>query len=234
MPLRVVPSPTGLCRDQEGRRGSEEAVPGLSVLPSGDPGVSGDFCSFFFFKTLALGRGTPGDSTPQLQTQRREQRALGAFSLTSLSHLPQLFFLSVHCNQKGSFRNPATEIWGAVFAAKRHRLEQQPRKGAGRVQQVGISWKLSEEARCLQLSLVAGLRNCPDTRWKSDGILEAEVLGAGLVPAQSPELAQRAQGGPTLHKTGSTPDSSSKPAVPRPHMPLTGRTVGVCTAPRVQ
>ena len=31
------------CRDQEGRRGSEEAVPGPSVFPSGDPGVSGDF-----------------------------------------------------------------------------------------------------------------------------------------------------------------------------------------------
>ena len=31
------------CRDQEGRRGSEEAVPGPSVFPSGEPGVSGDF-----------------------------------------------------------------------------------------------------------------------------------------------------------------------------------------------
>ena len=31
------------CRDQEGRRGSEEAVPGPSVFPSGDPGLSGDF-----------------------------------------------------------------------------------------------------------------------------------------------------------------------------------------------
>ena len=31
------------CRDQEGRRGSEEAVPGPSVFPPGDPGVSGDF-----------------------------------------------------------------------------------------------------------------------------------------------------------------------------------------------
>ena len=28
---------------QEGRRGSEETVPGPSVFPSGDPGVSGDF-----------------------------------------------------------------------------------------------------------------------------------------------------------------------------------------------
>ena len=31
------------CRDQDGRMGSEEAVPGPSVFPSGDPGVSGDF-----------------------------------------------------------------------------------------------------------------------------------------------------------------------------------------------
>ena len=31
------------CRDQEGRRGSEEAVPGPSVFPSGEPGVLGDF-----------------------------------------------------------------------------------------------------------------------------------------------------------------------------------------------
>ena len=31
------------CRHQEGRRGSEEAVPGPSVFPSGEPGVSGDF-----------------------------------------------------------------------------------------------------------------------------------------------------------------------------------------------
>ena len=28
---------------EEGRRGSEEAVPGASVFPSGEPGVSGDF-----------------------------------------------------------------------------------------------------------------------------------------------------------------------------------------------
>ena len=31
------------CRDQEGRRGSEEAVPGPSVFPSREPGVSGNF-----------------------------------------------------------------------------------------------------------------------------------------------------------------------------------------------
>ena len=31
------------CRDQEGRRGSDEAVPGLSVFPSRELGVSGNF-----------------------------------------------------------------------------------------------------------------------------------------------------------------------------------------------
>ena len=31
------------CRDQEGRRGSEEAVTGPSVFPSREPGVSGSF-----------------------------------------------------------------------------------------------------------------------------------------------------------------------------------------------
>ena len=31
------------CRDQEGRRGSDEAVPGLSVFPSREPGVRGTF-----------------------------------------------------------------------------------------------------------------------------------------------------------------------------------------------
>ena len=31
------------CRDEEGRRGSEEAVPGPSVFPSREPGVSGKF-----------------------------------------------------------------------------------------------------------------------------------------------------------------------------------------------
>ena len=31
------------CRDQEGRRGSDEVVSGPSVFPSGEPGVSGDF-----------------------------------------------------------------------------------------------------------------------------------------------------------------------------------------------
>ena len=31
------------CRDQEGRRGLDELVPGTSVFPSREPGVSGDF-----------------------------------------------------------------------------------------------------------------------------------------------------------------------------------------------
>ena len=31
------------CRDEEGRRGSDEGVPGPSVFPSREPGVSGDF-----------------------------------------------------------------------------------------------------------------------------------------------------------------------------------------------
>ena len=44
---REVRSPCawrGGARDQEGRRGSEEAVPGPSVFPSREPGVSGNFC----------------------------------------------------------------------------------------------------------------------------------------------------------------------------------------------
>ena len=32
------------CRDQEGRRGSDEVVSGPSVFPSREPGVSGNFC----------------------------------------------------------------------------------------------------------------------------------------------------------------------------------------------
>ena len=31
------------CRDQEGRRGSDEVVPGASVLPSSETSVSGNF-----------------------------------------------------------------------------------------------------------------------------------------------------------------------------------------------
>ena len=31
------------CRDQEGRRGSDETVPGPSVFPSTEPGVTGNF-----------------------------------------------------------------------------------------------------------------------------------------------------------------------------------------------
>ena len=32
------------CRDEEGRRGSDEVVPGPSVFPSREPSVSGNFC----------------------------------------------------------------------------------------------------------------------------------------------------------------------------------------------
>ena len=32
------------CRDQEGRRGSDEVVPGPSVFPSREPSMSGNFC----------------------------------------------------------------------------------------------------------------------------------------------------------------------------------------------
>ena len=39
------------CRDQEGRRGSEEAVPGPSVFPSGDPGVDCHFLLQGIFPT---------------------------------------------------------------------------------------------------------------------------------------------------------------------------------------
>ena len=44
------------CRDQEGRRGSEEAVPGTLVFPSGEPGVSGDLWGS---QDTGEGNGTP-------------------------------------------------------------------------------------------------------------------------------------------------------------------------------
>ena len=46
------------CRDQEGRRGSEEAVPGPSVIPSREPCVSGDFWA-------PSGRGPRGWGCPR-------------------------------------------------------------------------------------------------------------------------------------------------------------------------
>ena len=49
------------CRDQEGRRGSEEAVPGPSVLPSREPGVSGDFWWLAF--PFSRGSSQPRDRT---------------------------------------------------------------------------------------------------------------------------------------------------------------------------
>ena len=42
-PFRTTQGNRLSCRDQEGRRGSDEAVPGLSVFPSREPGVSGNF-----------------------------------------------------------------------------------------------------------------------------------------------------------------------------------------------
>ena len=41
-PFRTTQGNRLSCRDQEGRRGSDEAVPGLSVFPSREPGVSGN------------------------------------------------------------------------------------------------------------------------------------------------------------------------------------------------
>ena len=59
------------CRDQEGRRGSDEAVPGTSVFPSREPGVSGNFwgsqeCCQGPFRTSGRNRGLP------LRRRRRE------------------------------------------------------------------------------------------------------------------------------------------------------------------
>ena len=42
-PFRTTQGNRLSCRDQEGRRGSEEAVPGPSVFPSWETGVSGNF-----------------------------------------------------------------------------------------------------------------------------------------------------------------------------------------------
>ena len=52
------------CRDQEGRRGSEEAVPGPSVFPSREPGVSGDF-----WGSQEGCQGQPAGQPPQPDTQ---------------------------------------------------------------------------------------------------------------------------------------------------------------------
>ena len=55
------------CRDQEGRRGLEEAVPGPSVFPSREPSVLANFCGRIKVVNyrFALKDGTwdfPGDS----------------------------------------------------------------------------------------------------------------------------------------------------------------------------
>ena len=44
-PFRTTQGNRLSCRDEEGRRGSDEAVPGLSVFPSREPGVSGNLWS---------------------------------------------------------------------------------------------------------------------------------------------------------------------------------------------
>ena len=55
------------CHDQEGRRGSDEVVPGPSVFPSRESSVSGNFCGRIkgFMYRFALKDGTwdfPGDT----------------------------------------------------------------------------------------------------------------------------------------------------------------------------
>ena len=43
-PFRTTQGNRLSCRDQEGRRGSDEVVPGPLVFPSREPSVSGNFC----------------------------------------------------------------------------------------------------------------------------------------------------------------------------------------------
>ena len=43
LPRRAAGTPSLGAPNQEGRSGSDEVVPGTSVFPSGEPGVSGDF-----------------------------------------------------------------------------------------------------------------------------------------------------------------------------------------------
>ena len=63
-PFRTTQGNRLSCRDQEGRRGSDEAVPGLSVFPSREPGVSGNFWGSHEgcqvpFRTSGRNRGLP-------------------------------------------------------------------------------------------------------------------------------------------------------------------------------
>ena len=55
------------CRDQEGRRGSEEAVPGPSVFPSGEPGVSGGFWAPPGWQAGGLAQAADGSCPPVCQ-----------------------------------------------------------------------------------------------------------------------------------------------------------------------
>ena len=57
------------CRDQEGRRGSDEAMPRPSVFPSGEPGLSGNFWGSHEgyqgpFRTSGRNRVFPCDAVP--------------------------------------------------------------------------------------------------------------------------------------------------------------------------
>ena len=59
------------CRDQEGRRGSDEVVPGTSVFPSREPSVSGNFCGRIkgVKYRFALQGGTPAFLPGECQGQ---------------------------------------------------------------------------------------------------------------------------------------------------------------------
>ena len=80
------------CRDQEGRRGSEEVVPGPSVFPSREPGVSGKFWGSHEgcqgpFRPSGWNRGLPlrrhrgqGPHLPKRWEPRGVSRAAAGFS----------------------------------------------------------------------------------------------------------------------------------------------------------
>ena len=75
----------GLTRDQEGRRGSEEAVPGPSVFPSGEPGMSGDY--------WGSQEGCQGPSRPSGRNRGlplRRRRGVVAAAAKSLQSCPTL------------------------------------------------------------------------------------------------------------------------------------------------
>ena len=67
------------CRGQEGRRGSEEAVPGPSVFPSREPGVSGD--TSVFLPGASHGQGSLVGHSPcsRQESDTTEQLTLSSF-----------------------------------------------------------------------------------------------------------------------------------------------------------